>query len=254
MKRIAKAIFSVFEKFLNHHGYVITWSPMILLDDSYLLSFDLEYVIAHFMLRKTDIFFIQIGANDGVSNDPLYKFVSEYGWNGVLLEPLPEVFEVLKFNYKDSPNLRFVNAAISEQDGTRKLYTVHMDDSTFSKARQFSSFRRESLLQRTDMVSDIASRIEEIQVRCISFATLVNEIGNRVVDILLMDTEGYDFAILKMINFSDIKPSIICYEHIYMSKAEQRAAAELLTRQGYRLTKDNLDTVAYYPITTYGFR
>ena len=133
-------------------------------------------------------------------------------------EPLPGIFEVLKANYGQRPGLNFVNAAISEQDGTRTLYTVRIDADTFSKAHQFSSFRRESLLQRTERVPDIASRIEEIEVRCISLSTLLKEAGSRAVDILLVDTEGYDFTILKMIDFTKMKPAIICYEHIYIDK------------------------------------
>ena len=40
------------------------------------------------MLRKRDVFLVQIGANDGITIDPLYKFVTEYAWRGVLLDLL----------------------------------------------------------------------------------------------------------------------------------------------------------------------
>ena len=255
MRKYLKRAFSLFERFANARGYWISWFPPVLLaNPDAQLSFDLEFVIAHLMLRKKEIFFIQIGANDGVSNDPLRKFVTEYGWPGILVEPLPEVFEVLKENYKDRPNLKFLNAAISEQDGFRTLYTVRIDDDTFKKAHQFSSFRREVVSLQTRWVPDIAQRVEETQVRCISLDTLLRETDGKEVDILQIDTEGYDFAILKMIDFSALRPSIICYEHCNLSKGEQQAAAELLVGHGYRLTKDNLDTVAYRPVAMYGWR
>jgi len=255
MRKYLKRVFSLFERIANRRGYWISWLPPILLTNPKAqLSFDLEFVIAHLLLRKKEIFFIQIGANDGVSNDPLYKFVTDYGWTGILVEPLPEVFEVLKENYKDRWNLKLLNAAISDRDGVRTLYTVRIDDNTFKKAHQLSSFRREVVSRQTQWVPDIAERIEETQVKCISLDTLLREANGKEIDIFQIDTEGYDFAILKMIDFSRLRPSIICYEHCHMSKSEQQSAAELLVEHGFRLTRDNLDTIAYRPAVTYGWR
>ena len=33
-------------------------------------------------------FFVNIGANDGVSNDLIYPFLREYAWSGIVVEPL----------------------------------------------------------------------------------------------------------------------------------------------------------------------
>jgi hypothetical protein len=40
--------------------------------------------------------FVQIGANDGMGDDPVRRHVFEDGWVGVLVEPLPDVFERLQ--------------------------------------------------------------------------------------------------------------------------------------------------------------
>ena len=37
--------------------------------------------------KKGKIFFIQIGANDGQWNDPIYKFIRRDRWSGILIEP-----------------------------------------------------------------------------------------------------------------------------------------------------------------------
>ena len=36
-----------------------------------------------------DCVFIQVGAYDGVSTDPLRKYIGRCGWRGVMLEPQP---------------------------------------------------------------------------------------------------------------------------------------------------------------------
>lgn len=90
-------------------------------------------------------------------------------------------------------------------------------------------------------------------MQCVSFDTLLRQANGRDVDILQIDAEGYDFTILKMINFSQLRPSIICFEHSHGSKAQQEETARLLVEQGYRLTRGNSDTIAYRPLQTFGY-
>jgi FkbM family methyltransferase len=252
---ILRSIYSRLEQFARGHGYRTTWTPQVIIDNPQTeLDFDLEFVIAHLMLKKKDIFFIQIGANDGFTTDPLHKFVTEFGWSGILVEPMPGAFAALKTNYQDRPNLKFINAALSEQDGSRILYTVRIDSDTFQKASIYSSFDKDVISRQTKWVPDIADRLIEVDVKCISMASLLRETEGRSVDLLTIDTEGFDYAILKMIDFSKLRPAIICYEHAHLNKADMRAAAKLLADQGYRMTRDNLDTIAYRPSFTYGWR
>ena len=48
------------------------------------------------LLRGGSFFFIQVGANDGITVDPIHKYIIEYHWNGILIEPQPGVFDQLK--------------------------------------------------------------------------------------------------------------------------------------------------------------
>jgi FkbM family methyltransferase len=257
-----KWVFRKLEAAANHQGYRITWAPPTLIAQPLAeLAFDLEYIIAHLMLVRPSVFFIQIGANNGITTDPLYKFVTLHNWDGILVEPVPEIFDNLNANYGNRQNLKFLNAAVAECDGFRTLYTLKIDPSTaeadaFYNAHpsSYSSFRKEIVLGQTEWVPDVAERIMERQVKCVSLDTLLGEAGDREVDLVLMDTEGYDYTILKMIDFSRLRPSIICYEHVHMSKAQQEEAASLLVRQGYRLTRDNLDTIAYRPRRSFSWR
>lgn len=243
------------EAAISHLGYRINWVPTTFVAEPRAeLAFSLEYVIAHLMLTRPSVFFIQIGANDGMTTDPLYKFVTHYNWQGILVEPIPEVFESLQQNYHaQRDNLKFLNVAIADRDELRTLYTVKIDSGTFQNANLYSSFHRETVLGQSRYVPDVADRIVERKVKCISLDTLLDEVGDREVDLLLTDVEGYDFTILEMIDFSRLRPSIICYEHVHMSKAQHQEAARLLFAQGYQLTRGNLDTIAYRPPATFGW-
>src|SRR3989344_5088239 len=73
---------------------------------------------------QQDILFVEIGAMDGVSFDPLYAVVMKYRWRGLLVEPLPDLFARLKENYKDATGVLFENAAIAEERGEKVMYRV----------------------------------------------------------------------------------------------------------------------------------
>ena len=60
-------------------------------------NIDLFRMIAETLSRdQKNVFFVQVGANDGVQSDPINHFVSEYGWRGILVEPQPAIFKKLK--------------------------------------------------------------------------------------------------------------------------------------------------------------
>ncbi len=79
-----------------------------------------DLAIRDLMSRQPDIFFLQIGAHDGVSYDPIHHYVRQYHWNGLLVEPQPAIFQKLKQNYAGEKQLLFENSAVANQDGTHR--------------------------------------------------------------------------------------------------------------------------------------
>ena len=50
-------------------------------------------------------YFVQIGANDGYSFDPINHLIKKYNLKGVCIEPIQEYFQELKNTYKNYPNV-----------------------------------------------------------------------------------------------------------------------------------------------------
>ena len=44
------------------------------------------------LLDGKELFFIQIGANDGISVDPIHNLVKKNNWTGILFEPGKDAF------------------------------------------------------------------------------------------------------------------------------------------------------------------
>jgi len=187
--------------------------------------------------------FLQIGANDGLRFDGLYFFVTRHRCPGVVVEPLPDVFGRLKFNYMDYPQVIAVNKAIHATAPSVTIYRVsdqgvaEMDD----WAAGIASFDRGHLLRH-----GVPERhIKGETVECVPLMRLIAETGCEDAKLMQVDTEGYDAEIIRMLDFDGFRPLLIKYEHKNVSPEARKEASELLRRNGYRIAEEKGDTVAW---------
>jgi FkbM family methyltransferase len=194
-------------------------------------------------LDHNHFFFIQIGANDGRMHDPLHAIIKKYKLKGLLIEPQPNVFEKLKENYTGQDQLIFENSAIAEQSGTLPFYSI--SDALYIKDNDFnfsgmSSFSREHAVKnfyrfakRYNVKGSADDHIKTINVSAITFSDLLKKHNIERYDLLQIDAEGYDFEIIKTLDFSAHKPRIIHFEHNSLSPNDRKACWELLRENGY---------------------
>jgi len=82
----------------------------------------LPLLIEQFMLSSGMGAVLQIGANDGVMEDPIRESILRLKLPALLVEPLPDLFSRLKTNYADQSQIYFENVAIGQSPGTVNLY------------------------------------------------------------------------------------------------------------------------------------
>ena len=202
----------------------------------------LSLCVADLVTRQKEPFFVQIGAHDGVSFDPIRPFVEKFRWRGLLVEPQPKVFKKLVENYRGHPQLILENAAVAERDGTATLYSFEDSPGIPEHASMLASFRRESLEANGHGYS---GPIKSLTVPALSFSTLLQKHGVARVDILQIDTEGFDYEILKMIDFAKVRPALIHFENNFLTAAEMTDCNRMLAGHGYRLLTLGIDSLAY---------
>ena len=83
------------------------------------------------------------------------------------------------------------------------------------------------------------------QVKCISFNDLMVKHRVKRIDLLLIDTEGYDYQILKQVDLSASQPGLLLFEHEYIDKAKRNECDSRLRDQGYKLSRHFGNTLAY---------
>ena len=196
---------------------------------------DYDYIFDLARRRGRDVFFLQVGANDGLLDDPIHYLVRGYGWRGILMEPVPHLFNRLRANYRGAQGPIFVNAALSEIDGSAIFYRIRMADHLPAWCEGLGSFRRDVILSNRNDVPDIESHIVEESIESISFRKLIDRYQPPRIDLVVIDTEGYDLQILRQIDLLRFKPELIVYEHKHLTESERRTAADLLSAHGYRV-------------------
>jgi FkbM family methyltransferase len=189
--------------------------------------------------------FVQVGSNDGLTGDPLFDTVMGDDVRGLLIEPVPELYERLIRNYQGKDGLVFAQVAVADREGERPFYWVSPLDGDPIWVDQLGSFSKEIVLSHADEVRDLANRIMTLQVPCRTISSLLMENGFEGLDLLHIDAEGADFEILKTIDFSaDSAPRHILYEQKHLG-ADAGTAREFLQERGYDTIGVGPDVFAY---------
>lgn len=194
-----------------------------------------------------DPFFVEVGSNDGEQHDHLHAMIHERSWRGLMVEPVPYVFRRLERNYGALDRVALENAAVADRDGTLPFFhLIEASEADHAMLPDWydalGSFSREVIANHRDQIPDIEERIVEIEVPCLTFESLCREHGIAEIDLLVIDTEGYDHEILKGIDFERFRPRLVIYEHFHLRPADRGASRERLHLAGYESLEEGFDT------------
>lgn len=199
-----------------------------------------------FSKSRNNLAVVQIGANDGINNDPIHKFIKRDHWRGVLLEPQKYVYKkYLEPLYRNTPGINVLNAALDINDGNKPIYKISVSNSrwatgltSFNRAVLEEAVRsgyvqRQALKEGVNLPENENGCIEEESVECISTDSLIKKFSLDRIDWLQIDTEGFDFEIIKMFNIAVTKPEVIVYENIHFSDDLRKECINYLMQNGY---------------------
>lgn len=200
---------------------------------------------------------IQVGANDGFNHDPIHKFIKRDQWQGVLLEPQPMVYhQYLKRLHAKSPGIHTLNAALDYKDGTSTIYRVSFsnarwatglttfDRSALEKVVQSEHVKICAYKEGVLIPTQVEDRIQAVEIQAISPASLLKKYEIGRIDWLQIDTEGFDFEIIKMFDIGRTKPTVIVFEHKKFSEEERKNCFDYLHSHGYQLKTYGRDVLA----------
>lgn len=226
---------------------VLAWFDKIGLRFNHMLW---EEAVRRTVISDKNTFFMEIGSWEGIGNDRFYPLVKKHKISGILIEPQEDAFRRLKENYAYHDKVIFENVAVAEKDCVKPLFFPPRDCRVMPPSR--ASLRKEvveneiAFFQREDILpaGDYSQHIFSKPVQCLSVSSILKKHGINKVDIMQIDTEGYEYEILKSMPFDKIRPRIIRCEYAHMNKAGYRNSIKMLKKNGYSLILHEGDILA----------
>lgn len=197
--------------------------------------------LAYLMQIKRQPTFVQIGACDGVSGDPIHDLVKSGRFKAILVEPIEQSYIKLKEAYRGVPNVVTFRSAIGHEDGSTVIYKAR--ESTNSLAPQWASFDRKHLLAHGVQPGNI----EQVKVPVTTLQSLVSLFDIGSIDLLQVDTEGFDGEIVRMALHLAKVPLCIYFEHIHLAEKSRDMAFTELRNSGFVWAHDEWNTLALHP-------
>jgi len=188
-------------------------------------------------------YFIQVGANDGVSFDDLFDFIKQRLSSGNVIEPIKSYFNELSLNYSYNKDIICVNKAIHPTKNQVSLFKIKEEVSNNYPdwVKGIASLNPNHAKKYNIKSSDLEEEIVEAD----TFINIVKKFYKYdCIDYLQIDTEGFDFEILKMIDFTTFKPKLIKYESVNLDTSSYLQSIKFLKEKGYFVYKEMNDNIA----------
>ena len=171
--------------------------------------------------KKENGFYIELGANTGlnVSNTALLE--AKYNWTGILIEPSTWGCEECK---KNRPNNIILQYACVSND-----FESSVVDGDFVDGHPMASIGQ---TRRTTDNNGNPPRHETVPATTLEKILDEHLSGNKQIDFLSLDTEGYEYNILKGMNLKKYSPTYVLIE-IYID--DFKKIVELMLSNNYIL-------------------
>jgi len=173
-------------------------------------------------------FFVEAGANDGVTQSNTYYFEKVRKWRGLLVEPIPALAAACAKNRR-APVVQAALVSDSFTDPTVELEFAGLMSTTRGAFGDADEAKRH--VERGLQVQNLnAGYTVKAQARTLSSILDEFEI-NCSVDLLSLDVEGAEIGALQGLDFSRHAPRFICVE------TRQREAVEQVLSPRYRVVE-----------------
>jgi FkbM family methyltransferase len=164
-----------------------------------------KFLYENYFKNKTDGFFLDIGAHDGITGNNTYLF-EKIGWSGVCIEPIPSVFKKLKENR----NCILIESALSETTGEEEF--LELIGYTEMLSGLIKNYDPRHLNRIETEIQSMGGEKKIIKCNTITMDDLNLPL---IIDYVSLDVEGSELNILNTINFNKYRINFMSIENNY---------------------------------------
>jgi FkbM family methyltransferase len=153
-------------------------------------------------------FFIEVGANDGVSESNTYYLEKIKSWQGVLIEPIPHLFRQCVVA---RPQAKVFNAALVSADYSETTVVMQNRHLMSVVKGVFSNPEEDKQnLEKAKHYHNIDNA--EIHVPARTLTSILDEANAPQIDFFSLDVEGFELNVLKGLDFQRYRPEYMLIE------------------------------------------
>lgn len=162
-------------------------------------------------IGKRKGFYVEAGANDGLSQSNTRYFEKYLGWTGILVEPVPELFKQCRNN---RPNSIVENVAlVADPDNTNvQMSTAGLMSVVDGAFKNEPDYDVERHLQRSRELGASSQRAYLITVPGLTLSSVLEKHGVSDFDFLSLDVEGYEAEVITGLDLQKHRPRCILVE------------------------------------------
>ena len=194
MKKIIKRIFG-----LKLYGYLRRWRYNIPLSrkEEFGIDMMLEDKLPH-----RDGFYVELGANDGVSFSNSYYFEVNKGWKGVLIEPVPNLYMTC-VKRRGANNVVFCNACVPFGYDEEFVRMKYCDSMTISDNLDLDIGDHDKFVETGYQYLNEGESTFIFGAKSATLNSLLEEAeAPALIDFLSLDVEGAELDVLRGVDFT----------------------------------------------------
>jgi FkbM family methyltransferase len=187
---------------------------------------------------------VQVGACDGILDDPLDGCFGRDDITALLVEPAPAAFAELETLYRDRRNVQTVRCAIAAADGNMKLFVVKNDGrwKGDTRTKLWASLNRRHLLR----MGVLEQEIESIDIPTMTLGSLYEHMDWKGTDFLFVDTEGSDAVVVRQALGMTPPPAVIVFENVHLFYGDTQSLSQELDTRGYLWIHDGMNSLCVH--------
>ena len=170
------------------------------------------------------------------------EYLADRGWKGIVVEPQRDIFNVINGRFDD---IKYFNVAIANENGEADLWKFNQnwtDEDADYHGMASLLHPTQKITYATHEAEHIADNVHAERVETMTYARLLELAKPESVDFLKIDTEGYDYEIIKQVQFEGpLRPKLIKIEHKH---TPGKVIEEFLIYKGYHVEVEQDDLYA----------
>jgi FkbM family methyltransferase len=162
-----------------------------------------KFIYENYFKNKQNGYFIDIGAYDGEC-DSNSLFFENIGWEGICIEPNPEMF----YKLQQIRKCKCLPYAISDKNEITQFFQIKEGPVVLSGL--VNEFTPKAIERINEYNLETSQNFDYIDVECKTFDSIADVYN---IDFLSLDTEGNELKILQSIDFNKYSIDIITVEN-----------------------------------------